>query len=292
MSTTSPNGKPEQPAASAPGGHISLRPEGTGPRDTLFQFQTQQKRLVGGVGISVAVHVGAFLLIVLAARFLPQEVYEAILPDQLSNRIVYLPSPGPGGGGGGGDRRPEPPPPAEIPKAKPPVPIPVTPPEPVPQPPREEPVAQVPLETLASTAPLPGVLTETPSTSDSRGSGVGSGAGPGRGSGIGEGFGGGTGGGAFNIGNGVLSPIVLFEKKPQYTAEAMRAKVQGTVWLECIVMPDGTVGNVEIVRSLDSSFGLDQEAVKAAKQWRFRPGTRQGQPVPVRVTIELTFTLR
>jgi protein TonB len=80
--------------------------------------------------------------------------------------------------------------------------------------------------------------------------------------------------------------------KPQYTAEAMRAKVQGTVWLNCVVLPDGTVGNVEIVRSLDSSFGLDQEAVKAAKQWRFRPGVRQGEPVPVLVTIELTFTLR
>jgi protein TonB len=292
MSTTSPNGTPEQPATPAQSGHISLRPEGTGPRDTLFQFQKQEKRLSGAVGISIAVHVGAFLLIVLAARFLPRQVYEAILPDQLSNRIVYLPAPGPGGGGGGGDRRPEPPKPAEIPKAKPPVPIPETPPEPRPEPPREEPVAQVPLETLASTAPLPGVLTENTSNSDSRGSGVGSGAGPGRGSGIGEGFGGGTGGGAFNIGNGVLSPIVLFEKKPQYTAEAMRAKVQGTVWLECIVMPDGTVGNVEIVRSLDSSFGLDQEAVKAAKQWRFRPGTRLGEPVPVRVTIELTFTLR
>jgi TonB family protein len=46
------------------------------------------------------------------------------------------------------------------------------------------------------------------------------------------------------------------------------------------------------VRSLDSTFGLDQEAIKAAKQWRFRPGTRFGEPVAVLVTIELTFTLR
>jgi len=54
----------------------------------------------------------------------------------------------------------------------------------------------------------------------------------------------------------------------------------------------GTVGDVEIVKSLDPVFGLDQEAVKAAKQWLFRPGTRFGEAVPVLITIELTFTLR
>jgi protein TonB len=80
--------------------------------------------------------------------------------------------------------------------------------------------------------------------------------------------------------------------KPQYTADAMRAKVQGTVWLECVVMPDGSVGDIKIVRSLDSVFGLDQEAIKAARNWKFVPGVRGGEPVPVLVTIELTFTLR
>ena len=113
----------------------------------------------------------------------------------------------------------------------------------------------------------------------SLGSGTGTGAGPGQGSGIGEGFGGGTGGGAYRPGNGVMLPKPLREVKPQYTADAMRAKVQGTVLLECVVLPDGTVGKVEIVRSLDSAFGLDQEAIKAAKQWRFAPGTRFGEPV-------------
>ena len=53
--------------------------------------------------------------------------------------------------------------------------------------------------------------------------------------------------------------------KPQYTADAMRAKVQGTVLLECVVLPDGSVGRVDVVKSLDSTFGLDQEAVKAAR---------------------------
>jgi protein TonB len=72
----------------------------------------------------------------------------------------------------------------------------------------------------------------------------------------------------------------------------MRAKVQGTVLLQCVVRPDGGVTDVQVLRSLDPVFGLDQEAIKAARQWRFEPGTRMGQPVSVQITIELTFTLR
>jgi protein TonB len=72
----------------------------------------------------------------------------------------------------------------------------------------------------------------------------------------------------------------------------MRARVQGIAVVSCVVRPDGTVGDVEVVRSLDSSFGLDEEAVKAAKRWRFRPGTLRGEPVSVRVVIEMSFTLR
>ena len=116
--------------------------------------------------------------------------------------------------------------------------------------------------------------------------------GSGNGSGLGDGWGGGTGGGAYRPGNGVETPKLLKEVKPQYTAQAMRAKIQGTVLLECVVQPDGTVGNIKVVRSLDSTFGLDQEAMKAARQWQFAPGTRFGQPVPVLVTIEIAFTLR
>ena len=118
------------------------------------------------------------------------------------------------------------------------------------------------------------------------------GRGSGTGSGLGPGSGGGTGGGAFRPGAGITLPRVLREVKPQYTADAMRAKVQGTVLLECIVQEDGSVGPVKVVRSFDPIFGLDQEAIKAARNWRFTPGMRQGQPVAVIITIELSFTLR
>src|SRR5207253_10628790 len=88
------------------------------------------------------------------------------------------------------------------------------------------------------------------------GTGNGSGIGPGQGSGLGPGSGGGTGGGVYQPGNGVSLPRVLHEERPQYTSDAMRAKVQGTVLLQCVVRPDGTVGDVQVVKSLDSTFGL------------------------------------
>ena len=276
---------------------MTIRPEGEGADvRTLFDShdaQVSRTRVLSGV----VVHLVAVALLFLIASIIPERVYDAVIPDRLSEDIVWLSVPGPGGGGGGGNKQPDPPKPAEL-KGQEKISVPVKPepmptPQPAEPPPLIEPQLTLPaLEMAASNinelgAPGP------PSTSNrSRGSGTGTGVGPGTGSGLGPGSGGGTGGGPMRPGNGVTLPVVLFEKKPQYTAEAMRAKVQGTVLLECVVLPDGSVGPVEVVRSLDSSFGLDQEAVKAAKQWRFKPGMRQGEPVAVLVTIELTFTLR
>lgn len=87
-----------------------------------------------------------------------------------------------------------------------------------------------------------------------------------------------------------VKPRAIKEVKPQYTPEAMRAGVQGSVLLNCEVRADGTVGDVRVTKPLDR--GLDEQAVKAVKQWRFKPGTLDGKPVPVRVSIEMTFTLR
>ena len=80
--------------------------------------------------------------------------------------------------------------------------------------------------------------------------------------------------------------------KPEYTTEAVRARTQGTIGLECVVERDGSVGMCAVVRTLTAAFGLDAQAVKAVQQWRFRPAVRAGEPVPVRVPIELDFTLR
>ena len=93
-------------------------------------------------------------------------------------------------------------------------------------------------------------------------------------------------------GAGVTAPRVLREAKPQYTPEALANRIEGAVGLQAVVLPDGTVGDVQVTKSLDRTYGLDDEAIKAAKQWRFEPGTREGAPVPVLVAIEMTFTLK
>jgi TonB family protein len=91
---------------------------------------------------------------------------------------------------------------------------------------------------------------------------------------------------------GVTLPRIVREVKPQYTQAAMDAHIQGAVMLAMVVEADGTAGDIRITKSLDPMYGLDEEAVKAASQWRFRAGTKDGNPVAVRIEIELTFTLK
>jgi len=91
---------------------------------------------------------------------------------------------------------------------------------------------------------------------------------------------------------GVTFPELVREVKPNYTPEAMRALKQGKVLLHAVVLPNGRVGDVVVTVSLDKDYGLDAQAVRALKGWRFKPATRLGQPVRVVVAVELTFTLR
>lgn len=89
---------------------------------------------------------------------------------------------------------------------------------------------------------------------------------------------------------GLTSPRIVREVKPQYTSDAMRARVQGAVVMDAIVSAQGNVTNVRVTRSLDAQ--LDQQAVTALREWKFAPGTLDGKPVPVIVSVEMTFTLR
>ena len=92
--------------------------------------------------------------------------------------------------------------------------------------------------------------------------------------------------------SGVTDPVVIKEARPAYTADARAAKVEGVVELEAVVEPDGTIQNVRVTKSLDrGQYGLDMEAMSAAKKWLFKPGLRDGRPVPVLVTLILEFRL-
>jgi bla regulator protein BlaR1 len=96
----------------------------------------------------------------------------------------------------------------------------------------------------------------------------------------------------YRKGDGIKMPKLVTEVKPVYTPEAMQARVQGRLSLEAVVLDNGEVGDVEIVESLDQVYGLDDQAIKAIRQWRFEPGTKDGKPVAVRVEVEFSFTLK
>ena len=94
----------------------------------------------------------------------------------------------------------------------------------------------------------------------------------------------------YEPGNGVTLPVIVKEVKPQYTNRAKDMKIQGSVLLGAVVLENGHIDDaVEILKSLDKD--LDEQAIIALKQWEFKPGTRQGKPVPVRISVELTFTI-
>lgn len=91
---------------------------------------------------------------------------------------------------------------------------------------------------------------------------------------------------------GVVLPVPLREVKPTYTERAMKARQEGMVYLEAVVLPDGSVGDIRTMAGLEPDYGLDTRGVLAVKQWRFRAGTLGGTPVPVIVLVQLAFTLR
>jgi TonB family protein len=93
----------------------------------------------------------------------------------------------------------------------------------------------------------------------------------------------------FKVGGGVSAPSLLFKKEPEYSEEARAAKYQGTVALKVTVGPDGMAHDIEVIRSL--GLGLDEKAAEAVSVWKFRPGTKDGVPVPVLATIEVNFRL-
>jgi protein TonB len=205
--------------------------------------------------------------------------------------VIFLLEKGQEHGGGGRLSDSEPPRRAEIVAARP-----VNATTPIPKPADiPTPDVIVAMQTPQAAQTLPGTLSllDAPGTG-ATGTGKGAGIDGGRGDGAGSGEGGNHGGGPHQIGNGVSSPILIREVRPNYTGDAMRAKLQGAVEMEAVVQPDGTVDpkSIRVTRSLDSTFGLDEQAIIAVKQWRFRPATLHGQAVAVIINIELTFTLR
>jgi protein TonB len=99
----------------------------------------------------------------------------------------------------------------------------------------------------------------------------------------------GASGGPYRVGGDVTAPKVLKHVEAEFSDEARRKKVQGTMLLSVVVGADGNPHDIRVVSGL--GHGLDENAIKALKQWRFEPASKDGQPVPTIIRVEVTFHL-
>ena len=121
--------------------------------------------------------------------------------------------------------------------------------------------------------------------------GRGTGIGPGKGPGGGPGDDGGQGGGVNFLGAGgsVISPELLTKVDPNYSEDARKARLQGSVMLRIEVGTNGLAQNITVAHGL--GLGLDEEAMDAVKKWKFRPGKVNGKPAVVVAYVEVNFRL-
>jgi len=141
---------------------------------------------------------------------------------------------------------------------------------------------------MASSLPQIGVA-NSPLVGMSMGNGSGTGLGSGNGSGIGPGSGGNTGGGPRRIGGGVSAPQLIFSVEPEFSEEARKAKVAGNVLVNLWVDTNGNPSHVRVIRGV--GMGLDEKAVEAVKQYKFKPAMENGKPVLVELNVEVNFQI-
>jgi protein TonB len=121
------------------------------------------------------------------------------------------------------------------------------------------------------------------------GQGQGGGIGVGHGSGMGPGTGGGYGGGLMSVGGGVAAPEVIHSVEPEFTQDARQANFQGSVSIKLIVDSQGNPQDIRVTRHL--GMGLDEKAVEAVRQYKFKPAMYQGHPVSVQIVLDVDFHL-
>ena len=141
---------------------------------------------------------------------------------------------------------------------------------------------------MASSLPQIGVAS-SPLVGMSMGDGIGTGLGRGNGPGIGPGSGGNTGDGVKQIGGGVSAPVLVYGFEPEFSEEARRAKFSGNVLVSLWVDEKGVPLHVHVIHAV--GMGLDERAVAAVKQYRFKPAMENGKPVTVEMNVEVTFTI-
>jgi protein TonB len=283
------------------GRRLHLLPKSVEVPDIWQDFRQQPGSWVN----SLLVHTVALLALVLPyfiARWLkpPAKPTETVAIDI----SPYIPDLKPsthkaGGGGGGGDRSLTPASKGAIPKfAKeqftPPVakiinPQPKLPMTPTLIGPPDLKLPQMTNNQFGDPKALATLASNGPGSGGGIGSGSGGGIGSGDGAGLGPGDKAGLGGGPYEVGGNVTAPIPIYSPDPGYSEEARKAKYSGVAVVVAIVDAQGNVVDVQILKPV--GLGLDEKAVEAVRQWKFKPAMRNGTPVKVRVNIEVTFRL-
>jgi protein TonB len=260
------------------------------------------KRSPQSSAISTGVHVLIILLIILLIIFAkkqPQVKQAIVTPILIAPYLPKTPqitAPAAGGGGGGAHEI-VPPTKGKLPQIAdkqliPPQILKVDHPKIPIQPTIVMPKMQVPDNNMPNIG-MPQAAQVTLSAGNGGGSGIGSGhhggIGSGDGAGLGPGSDGGTGGGVRRPGGGISNPVVIYSVEPEFSDEARRQKYQGVVVMSLIVDAHGNPQNIRVVRPL--GMGLDEKAVEAVKQYKFKPAQENGKPVAVEVNIEVNFQL-
>ena len=258
------------------------------PIAVVDRMKTKQNPAATGTAIAVYA-----LLILLIAFLVKQKVQFAAPVKQQALVDIAIPPKAPpkanAMGGGGGQRGPTP-----VTKGTPPkfAEEQIVPPK---APPMVEPKIQIQptIEVqkdvkMASSLPQIGVA-NSPIVGMSMGNGRGTGLGSGNGSGLGPGSGGNTGGGPRRIGGGVSAPVLVFQVDPEFSEEARKAKVAGIVVVNLWVDQNGMPSHVHVVQGI--GMGLNEKAVDAVKQYKFKPAMENGKPVTVEMNIEVNFQI-
>ena len=100
----------------------------------------------------------------------------------------------------------------------------------------------------------------------------------------------GIGDGPYQIGGDVTPPEVITKVKPRYTEEARKARIEGIVLLQSVVDARGNVTRVQVVKGL--GMGLTESAIESVQQFKYRPATRNGEPVAVYMLMRVNFSLQ
>jgi TonB family protein len=87
----------------------------------------------------------------------------------------------------------------------------------------------------------------------------------------------------------IKQPVAIYKVEPEYSEEARKVRVQGTVVVEALIDEKGATRALRVREGL--GYGLDEQAMEAVNHWRFRPATRDGRPIPLVGTFYLTFRL-